>query len=140
MMSFNEFEEKYNREHGRYLHLDDSELIDAWHRYFKDNAEVGDGATLCLWSDREAYTIIHRTPKSLTLRRCKAILDPNFKPEWVAGGFAGTVINQNEQSYTYEENENGRVIKAYWSEKYGRFRNGTCNIIPDRREFYDYNF
>ena len=62
----------------------------------------GDGATVCYYTDRHACTVIKRTPKTLTLRQDKAILDPSFKPDFIPGGFFGTVINQNEQSYTYE--------------------------------------
>ena len=139
MMSYKEFEEKYANTGKGYRFIDGS-FMDRWHEYFRDNAEVGDGATLCLWSDREAYTIIKRTPQSLTLRRCKATLKPDFKPDFVPGGFCGTVINQYEQDYDYEEDENGRIIKAYWSKKLGRFRNGSCTVIPGRREYFDFNF
>ncbi len=107
---------------------------------FKDTAKVGDGATVHYWTDAEAYTIIARTPNTLTLRRCKAILSPDFKPEFIPGGFFGTVINQNEQTYTYEEDENGRIIKAHWSNKYQCFRWDGLRVTKGRHEFYDYNF
>lgn len=107
---------------------------------FKDTAKVGDGATVVYWTDRHAYTIIKRTANTLTLRRCKAILSPDFKPDFIPGGFCGTVINQDEQSYTYEEDEKGRVVKAYWSDKYKCFRFGGLRVVPGRHEFYDYNF
>lgn len=41
--------------------------------------DVGDGATICLYSDRHACTVIAKTAKTITLRRDKAMLDPNFK-------------------------------------------------------------
>ena len=118
------------------------DMVTSYNRtYFRDNAEVGDGATVHYYSDSEAYTIIKRTAKTLTLRRCKATLDPNFKPEWIPGGFAGHCTNQHEQTYTYEEDENGRITKAYWSEaKQGFYAEGCLYVTPGRREFYDYNF
>jgi hypothetical protein len=105
--------------------------------------EVGDGVTLHLWSDSHACTVIARTATTLTIQRDKATLDPNFKPEWIPGGFAGHCTNQDEQTYTYEADPNGEIYKCRWSEKYGRFQSGSdgsMKITLGRREFYDYNF
>lgn len=139
MMTLKEFAKQFSKHDDAFVIIN-SDIIDKYNEYFRDNAQVGDGATLCYWSDREAYTIIHRTPKSLTLRRCKATLKPDFKPEFIVGGFCAHCTNQNEQDYDYEEDENGRIIKVYWSEKFKRFRQGTLKVIPERRAFYDYNF
>ena len=138
MMTMTEFEDMLAKD-GNYCRAT-HDIVGEYNKYFKENANVGDGATVCYWSDREAYTIIKRTPQTLTLRRCKATLKPEFKPEFVRGGFCGTVINQNEQDYDYSEDENGSVITAHWSNKFGRFRWNSMNIIPGRHEFYDYNF
>lgn len=103
--------------------------------------KVGDGATVRYWTDCEAYTVIKVTPKTLTLQRDKAILSKDFKPEWVSGGFAGHCENQEEQSYTYEQNPNGRIVKAYYSEaKRGWYVEKTLRVSKGRHEFYDYNF
>lgn len=104
------------------------------------NVKVGDGITLCYYSDRKAYTIIRRTAKTITIQRDKAILNPNFKPEFIQGGFAGTCINQNEQEYIYERDENGRTLTLRWSDKYGKFVCKEANVRNGRHEFYDYNF
>lgn len=105
-----------------------------------EKLQVGEGATVHYWTDRNAYTIIKRTKSSITMRRDKAILNPNFKPDFVAGGFFGTVLNQDEQEYTYEEDENGRVITARWSKaKHGYYWDGL-RVTAGRHEFYDYNF
>lgn len=104
---------------------------------------VGDGVTLCLYSDRHAYTVIAKTAKTITIQRDKATLDPNFKPQWEVGGFAGHCTNQDEQKWTYERNPNGEIKKCYWSERLGRYTTGgdqSIRISPGRREFYDYNF
>lgn len=94
-----------------------------------EDVKVGDGVTVNYWTDAHACTVIARTAKSLTLRRDKAILDPSFKPEFIAGGFFGTVINQNEQSYTYEPDENGMVMKAYYSKaKKGFYCDKTLRV------------
>lgn len=101
--------------------------------------EVGDGVTLHLWSDAHACTVIARTKTTLTIQRDKATLDPSFKPE--RDGFYCT--NQGDQTYTYERDPEGEIIKCRWSEKYGQFRaggDGSMKITRGRREFYDYNF
>lgn len=105
--------------------------------------EVGDGVTMCLWSDRHACTVIARTAKTLTIQRDKATLSPDFKPEWILGGFAAHCANQSEQKYTYERNPKGEIIRCRWSEKRGRWQSGSDGsiaIIRGRHEFYDYNF
>ena len=105
--------------------------------------EVGDGVTLHLWSDAHACTVIAKTKTTITVQRDKATLDPNFKPEWIEGGFAGHCTNQDEQTYTYEQDPNGETYKCRWSEKNGRFQtgsDGSMRISRGRREFYDYNF
>lgn len=116
------------------------ELIGRIERY---NVQVGDGVTICLYSDKMAGTVIKRTAKTITVQRDKAIMDPNFKPQFVEGGFAGHCTNQDEQTYTYERDENGAITTYRWSDKYGRFCGGgdqSIRIINGRHEYYDYNF
>ena len=101
---------------------------------------VGDGITINLWSDSHAYTVIKRTPSTITVQRDRAILDPNFKPQWILGGFVGHCVNQEDQTYTYERNENGEVLTLRFSKKHGRFMYLDRAVSIGRREFYDYNF
>lgn len=105
------------------------------------NAKVGDGATVYLYSDSHAGTIVKVTKRSVTVRRDKATLDPNFKPEIIPGGFCGHCTNQNEQSYTYEPDENGALTTIYWSKKHNRYGlPGNPQLGKGRHEFFDYNF
>ncbi|MDE6388934.1 MAG: hypothetical protein K2L82_14130 [Lachnospiraceae bacterium] len=105
------------------------------------NAKVGDGATINLWSDRHACTIIKVTKTTITVQRDTAILNPDFKPEFILGGFAEHCTNQSEQSYTYERDEQGQVTTIHWSEKYQSYgRPGFPTLSKGRHEFYDYNF
>lgn len=105
------------------------------------NVKVGDGVTINLWSDRYAATIIKVTAKTVTVQRDKAILNPDFKPEWIPGGFAAHCTNQEEQRYTYERDENGRTYLFHWSNKYQRYgQPRDLNLSKGRHEFYDYNF
>lgn len=105
------------------------------------NIQVGDGVTVNLWSDRYAATVTKVTKSTVTVRRDKATLDPNFKPEWIPGGFAAHCTNQEEQSYTYEPDESGTVYTFRWSNKYQRYgQPGNLSLSKGRHEFYDYNF
>lgn len=105
------------------------------------NAKVGDGATVVLYSDRYAGTIIKVTPLSITVQRDTATLDPEFKPEWIIGGFAGHCTNQEDQKYTYERDEHGEIYTFRWSDKHQSYgRPGNLRAIKGRHEFYDYNF
>lgn len=116
------------------------DLIKRIERY---NVNVGDGVTICLYSDKHACTVIKRTAKTITVQRDKAILNPNFKPQIEVGGFSGHCTNQDEQTYTYERDENGEITTYRWSDKYGRYCGGgdqSITIINGRHEFYDYNF
>lgn len=108
--------------------------------WVKENVEPGDGMTVCLWSDRHAYTVIKKTKTTVTLRRCKATLSPDFKPEFIVGGFVAHCTNQNEQTYTYEEDPDGEVIIAHWSQKKAGYYTNGAHVIAGRHEFYDYNF
>lgn len=105
------------------------------------NAKVGDGVTINLWSDRHAGTIIKVAKASITVRQDKAILDPDFKPEFIIGGFSAHCTNQNEQKYTYEPDENGHEQTIRWSRKCNQYgRPGNVTVSKGRHEFYDYNF
>lgn len=106
------------------------------------NTEVGDGVTMTLYSDAHAWTVIKKTKTSVTIQRDNATMDPNFKPEFVVGGFAGHCTNQEKQVYTYERNENGETVTFRWSKKYNRYKNQQRgqSLIKGRKEFYDYNF
>lgn len=103
--------------------------------------KVGDGVTINLWSDRHAATVIKVTAKTVTVRRDKATLNPDFKPEFIPGGFAAHCTNQREQSYTYEPDEKGEVTTFHWSDKFQRYgQPGNLTLSKGRHEFYDYNF
>ena len=118
------------------------------------NLSIGDGVSVCLWTDAEAYTIIAKTAKTITLQQDKATLSPDWKPEFTVGGFAGHCVNQNEQTYTYERDPNGHKIKISarsWPDDEGgrRFKwkkQGVAtgdlggNAWVGRRKFHDYNF
>jgi hypothetical protein len=110
--------------------------------------QVGDGATMNLYSDRYAGTIIKvsENGKKVTLQFDKATLDPNFRPDMVAGGFSAHCRNNYEQSYSYERNPDGGK-KEFSLRKSGRWiirgakdSNREISLSAGRHAFYDYNF
>lgn len=114
-----------------------------FNRELNRELEVGDGVTMHLWSDAHACTIISKTAKTLTIQRDKAIRDPAVKPEWVLGGFSAICTNSDEQSWTYERDPDGEIIRCHWSEKNGCWQagsDGSIRISRGRHEHYDYNF
>lgn len=106
------------------------------------NVKVGDGVTMHMYSDSHAGTVVKVTKTTITVQQDIATLDPNWKPEIVAGGFAGHCTNQDTQTYSYEQNPNGETRTFRWSAKYGQYRNNKIGmkLTKGRREFYDYNF
>lgn len=102
--------------------------------------EPGDGASVRLFTDAHAYTVIRVSPsgKTITLQRAKATLDPDWKPEIIPGGFAGHTANNHEQRWTCEPDPNGQVITARFTRR-GWMRKGQ-HVSHGYREHYDYNF
>jgi hypothetical protein len=116
--------------------------------------EVGDGVSVSVWTDVEAYTIIKKTPKTILLRSDKATLVNREELVFHAGGFAAHCENQRDQRYTYEPDPDGIEIKITlrrWKDEDGNERrkwkkanNRTFeaggNAYAGRRKFHDFNF
>ena len=98
-------------------------------RIYRYNIKVGDGATVCYYTDREAGTIIKRTKNTITIQRDKAFRTDN-------NGMSDC------QEYRYERDENGLIEVYHWSNKYGCFRNSKNKlfVINGRHKYYDYSF
>lgn len=98
-------------------------------RICRYNIKVGDGATICYYTDREAGTIIKRTKNTITIQRDKAFRTDN-------NGMSDC------QEYRYERDENGFIEVYHWSNKYGCFRNSKNRlyVINGRHKYYDYSF
>jgi hypothetical protein len=105
------------------------------------NPIVGDGATICHYSDRTACTVVRVSPsgKTLYLQPDIATLD-GWKPEILPGGFAGHCVNNHEQRYTYEADLTAPLHRASLR-KDGRYRTTSGEkVVPGRHHFHDYNF
>ena len=105
--------------------------------------EAGMGVTIHHYSDADAGTItrISKSGKCFWYTIDDAVLDPDFKPDFVVGGFAGHCTNQHEQTYTYTTVP-GRQEKRATLCKDGRFKSTCMELltIGYRGKFYDYNF
>lgn len=117
--------------------------VEEFKKYYLTPAsiKVGDGVTVNYWTDRHAATVIKVTKSMVVVQRDTAILNPDFKPEWIPGGFVAHCTNQDEQTYTYRRNLDGEIIKIRWSNKYQRYCTPwNLSLSKGRHEYYDYNF
>lgn len=116
-----------------------------------DRLQVGDGATYCGFSDKQAGTIIARTAKTITWQRDKAtLLNSATSGEkdaltYTPGGFAGHM--EGKQRHSYERDESGIIRKFTLRSQTGRWMitgakaNGRAGqLIEGRHEHYDFNF
>lgn len=82
--------------------------------------EVGDPATLCFHTDRQAATVIRVTKDSFTVQRDKALKLSNGEYEFIS--------NPNGVKYVFRKTEFG------WSS------HGTRIMLGKKQEYYDKHF
>lgn len=118
------------------------------------NLNVGDGVSVSVWTDIDAYTIVKKTPTTITLRADDAVLINRDNLNFVVGGFLAHCDNQSEQRYEYTSNPDGHEVKISlrrWNDEEGNERrkwkrSGTRtfeqggNAYAGRRKFHDFNF
>lgn len=138
-----EFFEFYHKERwnlkGTYEERQEAEakMFSDWYH----EMEVGDHAHVTLWSDVEPVTIIKKTATTLTVRYDNAVLDPNWKPEFIIGGFSAHCTNNEDQQWIITENPDGKTEVFRWSKRFNCYKNTSdCKLRPEWRKHYDYNF
>lgn len=94
------------------------------------------------WSDVYPFEIVKViSEQTIEVRPLEAKLDPNWKPEFVPGGFAGHCTNQSSQKWIYTSVPEAEVTRlrrhkdGLWYYKGSRFR-----LEKEPCKFYDYNF
>lgn len=104
-------------------------------------------ANLHMFSDVRPYEVVRSISAStLEIREMTAVLDPDWKPEILPGGFAGHCVNQSSQRWIYKSDENAPVIRIRrvnprnnrgyeWKSVYG-----VHKLADQPRRFHDYNF
>ena len=90
------------------------------------DVRIGDGVTLKLWSDQQAFTVISRTQNTITIQRdaVKRTKDST----------------KQLQFYTYKPNPKGKTITLRWSGEHWRCPRGYSAVLLGRHEYYDYDF
>lgn len=98
--------------------------------------KVGDGATLVMWTDRQAFTVIDvsKDGKTITLQRDKAYFTP---------GSMGTSVDRYEQDTdgaTYVA-KHGAAGWRTVNESTGRYgKKAGYRVITGRSEYHDPSF
>lgn len=99
-------------------------------------------ANLTGYSDVTPYEVVRRiSEKTIEIRMMDFENNPDWKPEFVAGGFAANCVNQNEQKWIYKSNTQNPVIRARLR-KDGKWHSahGPHRMSDKPHRFYDYNF
>ncbi len=95
------------------------------------------------YSDVNPYEVVRQiSDKTIEIRAMNAERDPEYKPEFVVGGFSAMCLNQQEQKWIISSKPDARVIRirlrkdGRWYDAHGdRY---TLGVRPIK--FYDYNF
>ena len=93
---------------------------------------VGDGATICLWTDRHACTIVSVNGKRIGVKRDRASrIDSNGLSD--------------AQDYSYHRDHNAPVQWFSWREKRREWievgtSNGNRLSLGKRKEYHDFSF
>lgn len=94
------------------------------------------------YSQAYPWVLIKTSPsgKTLTLQEVETKADPDWKPEFYAGGFAGHCHNQSKQTWLYAGLSSRTTTirkdkKGRWVRKGVRFAESENPLY-----FYDYNF
>jgi len=94
------------------------------------------------FSDVTPYQIVRRvSDKTIEVRRMKAELSQNYKPQFVAGGFSAHCVNEREQEWVIETDESAPVERIR-RQKDGQWKNanGRFVLAVSPAKYYDYNF
>lgn len=136
---WNEFHKKRWDFIGSYDEIkeQESKMLEEWY----NEMAVGDHCHICHYSDVSPVTVVKRTAKTITVRYDKAERDPEWKPEWIPGGFSAYCTNNDEQRWIISEDLDGKTDVFRWSKVYNVFRNKHGEkLFPEWRKHYDYNF
>jgi len=93
----------------------------------------------CGYSDTRVWVEVKRTAKTVTLAPVEVERDPEWKPDFSVGGFAGHCNNQSDQTWLFDHidyriNRTVRMTIKGWSYR------GITFVENTARYLYDYNF
>lgn len=102
---------------------------------------VGMGVTEIGWTDREPWEVVAVSPDGLScdIRPMQAVSDPDWKPDFVPGGFVGHTFNDRERKWILSSMPGAstkriRLCKKGWSLHKQPYMMGRAI------KFYDSNF
>jgi hypothetical protein len=110
-------------------------------KYNKDAIKINDRVTVHGYLDRTVYEVLRRTENTLILQKCRAERTNRDKDIVTPGGFAAHTSHPEGQKWAINEDPEGIVVSAFWSNKHGLFKTG-CGFAVTLSEdpYYDYNF
>ena len=123
-----------------------------WRQQMRDwKPKIGDKCYITRYSDIDPATVIKRTPRYCWVQLDKAERDPDWKPDYIQGGFSVHCTNQRSQKWIIERNEQGPIEKFYmrmsdgvWikSTPQGNSKDttGSCRLKLGWKKYYDFNF
>jgi hypothetical protein len=104
---------------------------------------VGAYANRKLWTDVDPFEIVKViSEKCLEVRPMGAVLNPEWKPEFYAGGFFGHTANNHSQEWIYSRQPEAATIRIR-KHKNGTWKDSSgmrFNISLTPCKFHDYNF
>lgn len=94
------------------------------------------------YSDVSPYEIVRIVSEKTIEVREMDTERGDWNPEWVSGGFAGHLANQDKQKWKITSNEENPITRIRWSERNQQWQaHGMRFSLSERPvKFYDYNF
>lgn len=97
-------------------------------------------ANMSGYSDVKPFEIVRVvSDKTIEIREMDAEKG-EWKPEFIAGGFAGHCVNQDDQVWNFKSNETNPVIRARRNKNGWKSSYGNHILSTEPVKFHDYNF
>jgi hypothetical protein len=104
------------------------------------NLPEGEYFTEVGYSQLYPWVATKRTAKTATLAKVVVKKDPDWKPDFIPGGFCAHCTNQSDQTWLFDRIEHTAVTTIRLNNR-GQWAHKGVRFIPNRAtEFYDYNF
>jgi len=94
------------------------------------------------YSDVNPFEIVRRvSDKTVEIRSMKAERDPDWKPDFVPGGFSAVCLNINSQKWIIESDPDGVVRRIRLGKRGWKDSHRNRYELSDKPfRFYDFNF
>jgi len=94
------------------------------------------------YSDVNPFEIVRRvSDKTVEIRSMKAERDPDWKPDFVPGGFSAVCLNINSQKWVITSDESAKVFRIRLGKRGWKDAKRNRYELSDKPfKFYDFNF